>query len=160
MKFKLTISLLLLIFLLPVASYSQPGGMRQGRKDPRCLRALELDLSSEQAKSLDLLQQTFRRETQLLRAQLLTKRIELRELLTNPASNTESIRTKYLEAVEIQTRMEEKAFEYLVKIRALLTREQLKSWCPEQEFPFFHRLMPGHSPMGPRSPRKPHPPEE
>ncbi len=84
----------------------------------------------------------------------------IRELLTNPAIKTESIRTKHLELVETQSKLEEKAIEYLVKVRSLLTYEQLKSWCPEQEFHLFQRMMPGHSPMGPMNPKRALPPEE
>ncbi len=158
--YKITVLSLILIFLFPISSYSQSMGMRPWKKDARCWRASELNLSSEQAKGLDLLQQTYLRETQLLRAQLVTKRLEFRELLTNHAIKTEFIRIKYLEVVETQSKMEEKAIEYLVKIRSLLTQEQLKFWCPEQEFPLFQRMMPGHSPMGPMNPRKTLSPEE
>lgn len=160
MKIKVTVFSLILIFLLPISSYSQSMGMRPWRKDGRCWRASDLNLSSEQAKGLNLLQQTYLEETQLLRAQLVTKRLEIRELLTNPAIKTESIRTKHLELVETQAKLEEKAIEYLVKIRSLLTHEQLKSWCPEQEFHLFQRMMHGHSPMGPMNPKRTLPPEE
>jgi Spy/CpxP family protein refolding chaperone len=155
--YRIIILSLLLIFLLPNFSFSQA---RPWRKDARCWGASELNLSSEQAKSLDLLQQAYLKETQLLRAQLITKRLEFREFLTNPTIRMESIRAKYLEVAETQSKMEEKAIEYLVKVRSLLTHEQLKSWCPEQEFPLFQRMMPGHRPMGPMSPRRPSPPEE
>ncbi len=49
----------------------------------------------------------------------------------------------------------EKAVEYLIKVRNLLTQEQLKNWCPEQEFPSFPRMMHGPGPMGPMHPKKP-----
>jgi hypothetical protein len=157
MKFRIFILFLIFVSLLPVLSFSQP---RPWRKDARCWGASELNLSPDQAKGLDLLQQTYLKETQLLRAQLVTKRLEFREFLTNPAVRMESIRAKYLEIAETQSKMEEKAIEYLVKVRSLLTHEQLKSWCPEQEFPHFQRMMPGHRPMGPMNPRRPLPPEE
>jgi len=160
MKLKIAVFSLVLIFLLPIFSHAQPMGMRPWRKDGRCGRASDLHLSPEQAKGLNLLQQTYLQETQLLRAQLVTKRLEFRELLINPAIKTESIRTKYIEMVETQSNLEEKAIEYMVKIRGLLTYEQLKSWCPEQEFPLFQRMRPGHGPMGPMSPRRTLPPEE
>jgi hypothetical protein len=157
MALKITTFLFILIFLLPSFSNAQPMGMRPWRKDARCGRASELNLSPEQTKGLNVLQQTYFRDMQLLRAQLITKRLEFRELLTNPAVRMESIRTKYIEVTETQSKMEEKVMEYLVKIRSLLSHEQLKFWCPEQEFPFFQRMMPGHGPM---SPKKTLPPEE
>lgn len=150
MKSKLAIFLLLIILLLPIFTHAQSMGMRPWRKDGRCGRALELNPSPEQARGIDLLQQTYLRETQLLRAQLIAKRLEFREQLTDPTIRIESIRMKYIEVVEIQSKMEEKAIEYLMKVRNLLTQEQLKYWCPEQEFPVFQRMIPGHSLMGPR----------
>ncbi len=129
--------------------------MKQWKKEARCWRASELNLASEQAKGLDLIQQTYLRETQLLRVQLFSKRLELREFLTDSTIKIEDIRPKYLEMVEIQSKLEEKAVEYLIKVRNLLTQEQLKNWCPEQEFPSFPRMMHGPGPMGPMHPKKP-----
>ncbi|MBM4322088.1 MAG: periplasmic heavy metal sensor [Deltaproteobacteria bacterium] len=160
MTFKITAFSLILIFLLSFSSYAQPMGMKPWRKDFRCGRASELNLSPEQARGLNLLQQTYFRDLQLLRAQLITKRLEFRELLTNPAVRMESIRMKYIEVTETQSKMEEKAIEYLVRVRSLLSHEQLKFWCPEQEFPAFQRMMPGHSPTGPMGPKRTLPPEE
>jgi len=124
--------------------------MKKWRGEGPCWRASELNLSQEQRKSLDLVQQTYFREAQLTRAQLFTKRLELRELLTNPTARTESIRVKSLEIIEFQSKQEEKAIEYLIKVRNLLTPEQLQNWCPEQEFPFFRQMMYGTDPMGPK----------
>jgi Spy/CpxP family protein refolding chaperone len=125
-------------------------GMRKWRGEGPCWRASELNLSQEQRKSLDLIQQTYFREAQLFRLQLFTKNIELRELLTNPTTKIESIREKYYEIIELQSKQEEKAVEYLIKVRSLLTLEQLKNWCPEQEFPTFRQMMHGTGPMGPK----------
>jgi len=160
MALKLTAFFLILIFLLPFSSDAQPMGMKPWRKDARCWKAAELNLSLEQTRGLNIIQETYFRDLQLLRAQLITKRFEFRELLTNPAVRMDSIRMKYIEVTETQSKMEEKAMEYLLKVRGLLSHEQLKLWCPEQEFPFFQRMMPGHGPMGPMSPKKMLPPEE
>ncbi len=163
MKLKIIFFFFILIFFLPYFSYSQPKGMEHWRKDVWCSRALDLTLNSEQAKGLNLLQQTYLEEIQLLRAQLITKRLELRELLTSPSAKIETIRTKQGEVVETQFKMEEKAIEYLIKVRGLLTLEQLKFWCPEEEFPLSQRRLPGHRPMRPMRPMYPmraKPPEE
>jgi hypothetical protein len=85
--------------------------------------------------------------------------LELREFLTNPNIRIESIRSKYLEINEIQSKLEEKTIEYVIKVRNLLTQEQLKNWCPEQEFPLFQRMMHGPGPMGIMPPRRPPFPE-
>jgi Spy/CpxP family protein refolding chaperone len=128
-----------------------PGmGMRPWKGEGPCWSASELNLSQEQRKGLDLNQQTYLREAQLIRAQLFTKRLELREFLTNPTIKIESIRMKHLEIVDLRSKQEEKAIEYLIKVRNLLTLEQLQNWCPEQEFPSFRQMMYGPSPMGPK----------
>jgi len=140
----------------------KPGPGMRGRPwrgEGPCRRAFDLDLSLDQVKRLELIQQTFFQETQLPRAELFAKRLELREFLTNPTIKVESIRSKYLEINEIQSKLEEKTLEYLMKVRNVLTEEQLKIWCPEQEFPFFRRMMQGPGPMGIMPPRKPPFPE-
>ena len=150
-KIKILIFCFLILFAT-TSAFSQPSGMgmRKWRGEGPCWRASELNLSQEQRTSLDLIQQTYFREAQLFRLQLFTKNIELRELLTNPTTKIESIRGKYSEIIELQSKQEEKAVEYLIKVRGLLTLEQLKNWCPEQEFPAFRQMMHGTGPMGPK----------
>ena len=154
MKLKIQILAFCLFFVLMTSSsFSQPGmGMRKWRGEDQCWRASELNLSQEQRKTLNLLQQTYFREAQLLRIELFTKNLELRELLTNPSVRAETIRGKTSEIVELRSKQEEKAAEYLIKVRNLLSPEQLKTWCPEQEFPYFRQTMPGRHPMGPTFP--------
>jgi Spy/CpxP family protein refolding chaperone len=161
----LKIQLIILCFLLIVAvspSFPQPSGMgmKKWRGEHPCWGASELNLSQEQRKSFDRIQLAYFREAQTLRLQLLTKNFELRELLINPTTTTESIRVKYLEILELQSKQEEKAIEYLIKVRNLLTPEQLKNWCPEQEFPSFRHRMHRMGPMGPMHQRKAFPPPE
>jgi len=151
MRLKIQMFTFLLLFAFMTSSaFSQPGiGMRRWKGDDQCSRASELNLSQEQRKSLDLLQQTFFREAQLLRLEIFTKKLELRELLTNPTMRVEIIRGKTSEIAELQSKQGERAVEYLIKVRNLLSPEQLKTWCPEQEFPYFRQMMPGRRPMGP-----------
>src|SRR4030043_819466 len=163
MKLKIQILIFCSLFILAVSpSFPQPPemGMKKWRGENPCWRASELNLSQEQRKSFDLIQLAYFREAQILRLQLLTKNSELRELLADPTTATESIRAKYLEIIELQSKQEEKAAEYLIRVRNLLTPEQLKSWCPEQEFPSFRHMMHGTGPMGPMHQRKALPPPE
>jgi Spy/CpxP family protein refolding chaperone len=134
--------------------------MRMWRGESPCWKASDLDLSPEQRKNFELVQQTYYREIQLLRLQVFTKRLELRELLTNSAAKTESIRGKFSEIIELQSKQEEKVAEYLIKVRSLLTPEQLKSWCPEQDLPSYRQMMHGAGPMVPMRPGKIFPPPE
>jgi len=153
MKIKIkTLIFCFLILFAATSSFSQPSGkgMKKWRGEGPCWGASELNLSQEQRKSLDLIQQTYFRESQFIRAQLFTKRLELREFLINPTIKIESIRVKYFEITELQSKQEEKAIEYLIKVRNLLTLEQLQNWCPEQEFSVFRQMMYGTGPMGPK----------
>ncbi len=144
-RLKLLIPILSLLFVYPLLSFSQPPEMRfrsrmegrQWRGETPCRRASDLDLSADQAKRLELIQQTYHRETQNLRTELFSKRLELRDSLINPTVKIESIRSKNAEINELQSRLDEKVLEYLIKIRTLLTQEQLKIWCPEQELPLL-----------------------
>jgi len=150
MKFKIPLLVFFFFFILAASSsFSQPSGMgmRRWREESPCWRASELNLSQEQRKGLDLIHQTYFQEAQHLRRQLFTKRLELRELITNPTVRTESIRGKNLEIIDLQSKQEEKATEYLIKVRNLLTPEQLKNWCPEQEFPPIRQMMHGTGSM-------------
>jgi len=147
------------LLILPGLCLSQPvrfgPGMRQWRgEEIRCGRASDLNLSSDQVKGLDVVNQMYLRETRLLRTELFSKRLELREFLTNPTIKTESIHAKNSEIIELQSKLDEKAIEYLVRVRTLLTQEQLKHWCPEQEFPFLRGMIQRAEPMGPMNPRR------
>jgi hypothetical protein len=147
--------LLLIFFASP--SFSQSPGMRfrPWGGELQCKRASELNLSIEQTKGLDLIQQNYFREVKLLRSEIFSKTLELREFLIDPIAKIEPIRSKHAEINDLQIRLERKSIEYLIRVRNLLTQEQLRSWCPEQEFPLFGRRM--HEPyrMGPMPPGKP-----
>jgi Spy/CpxP family protein refolding chaperone len=163
MKLKIPILFFCLLFILAVSpAFPQPPGMgmNKWREENPCWRASELNLSQEQRKSFDQIQLAYFREAQILRLQLLAKYFELRELLINPTTTTESIRVKYLEIIELQSKQDEMAVEYLIKVKNLLTPEQLKNWSPEQEFPSFRQRMHGMGLMGPMHQRKAFPPPE
>ena len=163
MKVKIPIFIFCFLFIFATSpSFSQPPGMgmRKWRGEGPCWRASDLDLSQDQRKNLELIQQAYFREAQLLRAQLFTRRLELRELLTSPTMKMESIRAKNSEINDLQSKQEERSLEYLIKVRNLLTPDQLQQWCPEQEFPPFRQMMYGTGPMGPMHPRKTFPPPE
>jgi Spy/CpxP family protein refolding chaperone len=156
MKLKIQIlTFFLLLAFTTSSAFSQPEmGVRRWRGEGQCSTASELNLTQEQRNALSLLQQTYVRKARLLRLEIFTKNLELRELLTNPSARIESIRGKSSEIAELQSKQEEKAIEYLIKVRNLLSPEQLKTWCPEQEAPYFRQMMPGRRPMGPMIPER------
>ena len=161
----LSLTILTIITVIISPAFPQPPGMRRdpgmGMKhwkgEGRCPRASELNLSPDQMRNLTSLQHTYYRETKLLHNELFSKRLELREFLTDPNVRMDSIRSKSLELNLLQSRLDEKVIEYLTRVKGLLTREQLKLWCPEQELPFFWKRIHGPGPMEPPIPRKIHP---
>ncbi len=162
MKFRF-VAWVVCLFLLFAASplFSQGrmpygSGMMHRRGAPPCFRASDLNLSPDQMKELELIQQSFYREVHPIRTELISKYLELKEFLTNPIIKIESIHAKNAEIILLQSKLEERAIHYLIKVRALLTQEQLKTWCPEQEFPQSRRMMPGLGHMGPMGPPKPY----
>ena len=168
MKLKTFVLVSLFLFLFISPSFSQPSekghgpgmGRMHRRGETSCPRASDLNLSPERMKELEVIQQSFYREAQSIRAELFSKYFELKELLTNPVIKTEVIQAKDAEIILLQSKLEERTIHYLIKVRALLTEEQLRLWCPEQEFPHSRRMMPGPGPMGPMGPPKPYPKEE
>jgi len=163
MKPKKAILIFLLLYPFTLSpSFSQPlemrpgpgMGMRSWRGEDPCWKASDLALSPDQSKGLELIQRDYFRETQSLRAELISKRLEVRDFLRNPASKAELIRSKYSEINELQSKLDEKLIDYLIKVRGILTQEQLRSWCPELEIPFFRRMMQRPDPKGPVGPKR------
>jgi hypothetical protein len=168
MKLKSLVLIFLFLFFFISPSFSQPPEKRYGpgmgrmhrRGEPPCPRASDLNLSSDQMKELEFIQQSFYREAYPIRTELFSKYFELKEFLTNPMIKIESIHAKNSEIILLQSKLEERTIHYLIKVRGLLTQEQLRIWCPEQEFPHSRRMMPGPGPKGPMGPQKPYPKEE
>jgi hypothetical protein len=162
-KAKIILLVFCTLIVLPVSfSEAQPSalktvagmGMRQWRGENRCWKAADLTLSPEQVKGLDLINQTYLKETRPLRNELFSKRLELREFLTDPNIKAESIQLKNTEVLALESKIGDREVDYLIKVRSLLTQEQLKNWCPEQEFPFLRGMMQRPESMGPMPPRK------
>jgi hypothetical protein len=168
MKVRSLVLIFVLLLLFTSPSFSQPPDKMHGpemgrmhrREEFQCPRASDLNLSADQMKELELIQQSFYREASLIRAELFSKYLELNEFLTDPLIKIESIRAKNSEIILLQSKMEERAIHYLIKVRTLLTREQLRIWCPDREFLHSRRMMMGPGPMGPMGPPKPYPKEE
>jgi hypothetical protein len=158
----------LLCFLTVSETPAQSTGMRYGpgigtrswRGENRCWKASEMNLVAEQTRGLDTVSQGFLKETRLLRSELFSKRLELRESLTDVAVKNESIQIKISQIIDLQLKLEEKTMDYLLKIRTLLTPEQLKNWCPELEISPMQGMMPRPDLMSPMPHRKVQPPEK
>ncbi len=142
------IIIIVLFLSFPFFALSQPIEVMKPKKARTpCLSSREINLTQEQLKGIRIAQQEYLRDIRLLRIELLSKRMELREFLKNPQINTESLREKCNEITDLQSKLNIKTLEYLIKIRSIFTQEQLQKWCPEFEIPFFQEMMPHR--MGP-----------
>ena len=100
-------------------------------------------LNPEQRTKLRELQLKFNEETAQIRGGILTKRLELQSLWTNPNTDAKAIMDKEKEFRELQNQMAEKIVQYKLEVRKLLTPEQISQF--RQNLGMFFSF--GHSPM-------------
>lgn len=84
------------------------------------------NLSKEQAEKLWQIREKFRNETESLRKEIFLKRLELRQLYSDPNATEEQIRSKQKELISLQERLSEKISEQRIEERKILTPDQLK----------------------------------
>lgn len=82
-------------------------------------------LTPEQQNKFKELRQKFNEETAQLRGTILTKRLELQSLWTNPKSDPKAIADKEKELRDLQNQMKDKKFQLELEARKLLTPEQI-----------------------------------
>ena len=82
----------------------------------------------EQMTKLRELQRKFNEETAQLRGGILTKKLEAQSLWTNPNADPKAITAKEKELKELQNQITEKAVQYRLEARKLLSSEQVSQW--------------------------------
>ena len=85
-----------------------------------------LNLTPEQKVKFRELRRKFIRETAQLRGELLTKKLELRLLWTDPKANSQAILAKERELRDLQNRMRDKIIQQKLEFRSSLTPEQIE----------------------------------
>ncbi len=94
------------------------------------------DLSPEQKSKFNELRRKFRTENAQLLGQLVTKRIELQSLWTDPKADANAILEKEKELMALQNQLREKAIQYRLEARKSLTPEQItelgERWSKDQ----------------------------
>ena len=85
-----------------------------------------LNLTPEQKVKFRELRRKFIRETAQLRGELLTKKLELRLLWTDPKANSQAILAKERELRDLKNRMKDKVVQYKLEFRKSLTPEQIE----------------------------------
>ena len=82
-------------------------------------------LTPEQKTKFQELRQKFNGETAQLRGSILTKRLELQSLWTNPKADSKAIMDKEKELRDLQNQMRDKVIQYKLEARKFLTPEQI-----------------------------------
>ncbi len=87
-------------------------------------------LTPEQQTKFQELRQRFNDETAQLRGAMLAKRLELQSLWTNPKADPKAILEKEKEFRGLQDQMRDKAVQFKLEARKILTPEQLSQFGP------------------------------
>ena len=82
-------------------------------------------LTPEQKTKFQELRQKFNEETAQLRGSILTKRLELQSLWSNPKADSKAILDKEKELRTLQNQMKDKMVQYRLEARNFLTPEQI-----------------------------------
>ncbi len=127
---------ILLIFSIafaafPLVTNAQGPGSRPGGPpwQKGCASLEELDLSGEQRSAIDRVNAEHSAQVARFRDELLERRLEVEALLKDPNAAEETIRNKAAEMVRAHNRLQEKMMDYQIRLRAILTPEQLRRWC-------------------------------
>ena len=89
-------------------------------------RGKGLNLSAEQKAKFQELRRKFMRETAQVRGELVTKRLELRLLWTDPKADSKAILAKERELRDLKNRMKDKIIQNKLEFRSFLTPEQIE----------------------------------
>jgi len=87
-----------------------------------------LNLTPEQKAKFQELRRKFIIETAQLRGELVTKRLELKSLWTDPKADPQAILAKERESRDLKNRMTDKIIQYKLEARNFLTPEQIEKF--------------------------------
>jgi Spy/CpxP family protein refolding chaperone len=108
------------------------------------------NLTPEQKAKFQELRRKFNEETAQLKGALVTKRVELQSLWTNPNADPKAIVDKEKELRDLQNQMKDKAVQAKLEARNFLTPEQIQESGPGMGRGFGRGHMMGHGRgMGP-----------
>ena len=102
-------------------------------------------LTPEQKTKFQELRRKFREENAKLIGAMVTKRLELQSLWTDPKADPKAILDKERELRDLQNQMKDKVIQSKLEARKFLTPEQISNWKPG--WGMGRRHMMGHSGM-------------
>ncbi|MFB3886163.1 MAG: Spy/CpxP family protein refolding chaperone [Thermodesulfobacteriota bacterium] len=113
-------------------AYARGPGFGRGEMGQYCQgpwgSGKEFSLTPEQLSKLNELRQKLNEETAQLRGNILTKRLELQSLWTNPKADPKAILEKEKELRDLQNQMKDKMLQLRLEARKILTPEQISKF--------------------------------
>ena len=140
---------LVAIMLLGVTyAYAQGSGMGPGHggMHEHWGPGKESSLTPEQKAKIQELRQKFSGENAKLIGAIVTKKIELRSLWTDPKADSKAILDKEKELRDLKNQMRDKVVQMKLEVRKFLTPEQIQNWRPGWGMGGGHKKA-GHGPM-------------
>ncbi len=125
---KLVVALGLLAVVILGVSYVYAQGSGYGRMGWSYEKWSSL--TPEQKTKFQELRQKFNDETARLRGAMVTKRLELQSLWSDPKADGKAIQEKEKGLTGLQDQMRDKAFQFKLEARKILTPEQLAQFGP------------------------------
>ncbi len=110
--------------------------------------ASRLNLTAEQKEKIANLRLSFKEETLELRTQITRKRLEMQKLLLEASPDLTKVNALVDEMAPIQAGIQKKAIEFRLKLKSLLTKEQLDKLPGLGLGRGFGRAMGRRGPMG------------
>lgn len=133
MKKKILLLGLVAVMLLSVTYvYAQGYGMGPGHRGMHESwgPAKDYPLTPDQKAKFQELRRKFRDENAKLIGAMVTKKLELRSLWTDPKADPKAILDKERELRDLQNQLKDKAVQMRLEARKFLTPEQIENWRP------------------------------
>ncbi len=133
---------LFLLAIIPQVASAQGPPWRKGWEDrgdrgmmgpmhnPMMDWASQLNLTPDQTAKLQELRETYLRDTLVWRNELVIKRFDMRDLLRNPQSDSNTILAKQKEVFDLEAKIQERGLLLLIEMRKVLTPDQIKLLPP------------------------------
>jgi len=124
---------LVAVLVLGVAyAYAQGPGFGPGHR-PGWGQEKWSSLTPEQQTKFQELRRKFREDNAKLFGAIVTKRLELQSLWTDPKADSKAILDKEKELRDLQNQIKDKAIQMRLEARKFLTPEQIQNWKPGWE---------------------------
>jgi Spy/CpxP family protein refolding chaperone len=106
--------------------------------------AKDYPLTPDQKAKSQELRRKFRDENAKLIGAMVTKRLELQSLWTDPKADPKAILDKEKELRDLQNQLRDKAVQMRLEARKFLTPEQIQNWKPGMGMEHGHMMGGGH----------------